>query len=99
MTLYQKDTSGFKPHSGTPPRACEDCEIPHFIRREGKDTGEAAFSAPESHFQDTLKSNRFSLGCETKFHNSSNHWTRSINDIQVLSALSDLHQRQQQKRT
>jgi hypothetical protein len=48
---------------------CEDCEIPHFIRREGKDTAEAAaaFSALESHFQDTLKSNRFSLGCETRF--------------------------------
>jgi len=42
----------------------EDCEIPQFIRREGKDTGEAVFSALESHFQDTLKSNHFSLGRE-----------------------------------
>jgi len=42
-------------------------EFPHFIRREGKDTGEAAFSASERHSQETLKSNRFSLGREIKF--------------------------------
>ena len=43
---------------------CENCAGTHFIRREGKDTGEAAFSASERHFQETLKSNRFSLGRE-----------------------------------
>jgi len=45
----------------------QDCEITHFIRREGKDTGVTAFSALESHFQETLKSNRFLLGRETSF--------------------------------
>jgi hypothetical protein len=44
-----------------------DCAGAHFIRREGKDTGEAAFSASERHFQDTLRSNRFSLRRETRF--------------------------------
>jgi len=50
----------------SPTRAGFVCEECVFIRREGKDTGEAAFSALESHFQETLKSNRLSLGRETR---------------------------------
>jgi hypothetical protein len=62
MTLYQKDTPNFKPQSGTPRARARIVKFRTFIRRERY--WEAAFSALESHFQDTLRSSRFSLGRE-----------------------------------
>src|SRR5437763_658063 len=83
MTLHQKHTFNSNRIRERPPARARIVKFRTLFAGRVKGYREAAFSTSESQFNTRSRGPCFSLGCETKFRNWSNRWTRSINHTHV----------------